>query len=90
MRSEFRTAQRGLRYPPEILAQFGAPPEAILRAASEREADLIVLGVRPANGHLGATTHFGRAVAHRIIVGAACPVLTVVVEDRTLRAVGTF
>jgi nucleotide-binding universal stress UspA family protein len=67
----------GLRYPPEILAQFGAPAEAVLQAASEREADLIVLGVRPAHGHLGAATHFGRAVAHKIIVGAACPVLTV-------------
>jgi len=67
----------GLRYSPEILAQFGAPAESILQAASEREADLIVLGVRPAIGHLGAATHFGRAVAHKVIVGAACPVLTV-------------
>jgi len=67
----------GLRYPPEILAQFGLPAESILQAASEREADLIVLGVRPANGHLGAATHFGRAVAHKVIVGATCPVLTV-------------
>jgi len=67
----------GLRYPPEILAQFGVPAESILQAASEREADLIVLGVRPANGHLGAATHLSRAVAHKVIVGATCPVLTV-------------
>lgn len=67
----------GLRYPPEILAQFGVPAESILQAASERDADLIVLGVRPANGHLAVATHFGRAVAHKIIVGAHCPVLTV-------------
>jgi len=67
----------GLRYPPEILAQFGLPAESILQAASEREADLIVLGVRPAIGHLGAATHLSRAVAHKVIVGATCPVLTV-------------
>lgn len=67
----------GLKYPPEILAQFGESAEAILQAASDREADLIVLGVRPASGHLGAATHFGRTVAHKVIVGAACPVLTV-------------
>ncbi|HEV2696388.1 MAG TPA: universal stress protein [Terriglobales bacterium] len=67
----------GLRYPPEILAQFGLPAESILQAASEREADLIVLGVRPANGHMGAATHLGRAVSHKVIVGATCPVLTV-------------
>jgi len=67
----------GLRYPPEILAQFGSPAESILQAAAEREANLIVLGVRPANGHMGAATHLGRAVAHKVIVGATCPVLTV-------------
>jgi nucleotide-binding universal stress UspA family protein len=62
---------------PEFLAQFGVPAESILQTASEREADLIILGVRPDYGHLNAATHFGRAVAHRVIVGAHCPVLTV-------------
>lgn len=67
----------GLRYPPEILAEFGSPAECILQSAEDRDVDLIVLGVRPATGHIGAATHLGRAVAHKIIVGAHCPVLTV-------------
>ena len=67
----------GLRYPPDILAEYGSPAECILETAADRETDLIVLGVRPANGRLSAATHFGRAVAHKVIVGAHCPVLTV-------------
>ena len=67
----------GLRHPPEILAEFGSPSDRILQTAADREVDMIVLGVRPAGRHLGAATRFGRAVAHRVIVGAHCPVLTV-------------
>ena len=66
-----------LRYPPEILAEFGSPAELILRTAEEREADVIVLGVQSAEGHLGAATHLGGGVAHKVIVRANCPVLTV-------------
>ena len=62
---------------PEFLAQFGVPAESILQTAAERESGLIVLGARPASGHLKAATHLGAGVAHRIIVGANCPVLTV-------------
>jgi nucleotide-binding universal stress UspA family protein len=67
----------GLRYSPEILAEFGSPAESILQTAADRDIDLIVLGVRPAAGRIGVVTHLGRAVAHKIIVGAHCPVLTV-------------
>jgi nucleotide-binding universal stress UspA family protein len=67
----------GLQHAPEALAQFGVPAESILQTAAERETDLIILGARPANGHLKAATHLGAGVAHRIIVGANCPVLTV-------------
>lgn len=67
----------GLEHPPELLAQFGPAAESILQTAVEREADLIILGTRPGRRHLGASTHFVRTVAHRIIVGANCPVLTV-------------
>jgi nucleotide-binding universal stress UspA family protein len=66
-----------LQYKPEFLAQFGVAAESILQTAAERETDLIVLGARSANGHLNAATHLRAAVAHRIIVGANCPVLTV-------------
>ncbi len=67
----------GLRYPRELLAEFGTPGELILQAASERDSDLIVLGVQSAAGHIGAATHLGGSTAHRVVVGANCPVLTV-------------
>lgn len=66
-----------LEHEPEFLAQFGVAAESILQTAAERQTGLIVLGARPANGHLKAATHLGAAVAHRIIIGANCPVLTV-------------
>jgi nucleotide-binding universal stress UspA family protein len=70
-------AEVSLKYSPEVLVEFGAPSESILQTAEAREADLIVLGVQSAEGHLGTATHLGGGVAHKIIVGARCPVLTV-------------
>jgi nucleotide-binding universal stress UspA family protein len=67
----------GLRYEPEFVAQFGTPSELILQTAGEYEADLIVLGVRPAAGHVGTATHFAGSTAHKVVVGATCPVLTI-------------
>jgi nucleotide-binding universal stress UspA family protein len=61
----------------ETLAQFGTAAESILQTAVEREADLVILGARPTNGHLASTSHLARNVAYRVIVGASCPVLTV-------------
>jgi nucleotide-binding universal stress UspA family protein len=69
--------QEGLRYQPEFEAKYGAPAEVILHTAGEAEADLIVLGVRPATDRLAAATHFGGSVAHKVVVRAACPVLTI-------------
>ena len=74
---EMLPADLDLEQEPEFLAQFGVAAESILQTAAERETSLIVLGARSANGHLKAATHLGAAVAHRIIVGANCPVLTV-------------
>ena len=65
------------KYPPEALVEFGETSEVILQTASEHEADLIVLGVQSAEGHMGAATHLGGGVAHKVIAGAHCPVLTV-------------
>lgn len=62
---------------PEAIVKFGSPAECILQAASEYNADLIVLGLRPATGHLVAVTHLPFATAHKVIVQAKCPVLTV-------------
>lgn len=62
---------------PETILEYGNPAERILAAARERGADLIVIGVRGARGHLGAATHLERATAHKVVAGADCPVLTV-------------
>jgi nucleotide-binding universal stress UspA family protein len=62
---------------PETIVQFGKPFDRILDVAADRKADLIVLGVRGAKGHLGAATHIERATAHNVVVQALCPVLTV-------------
>ena len=67
----------GFRYVPELLARYGSPGEVILQTAEESGADLIVIGVRPPAGHLMSTTHLGGSTAHRVVVGANCPVLTV-------------
>ena len=61
----------------ETTVRFGNPAERIIETAVELEADLIVLGVRSAAGHLGAATHLGRTTAHKVVAHAPCPVLTV-------------
>ena len=62
---------------PEASVQYGTPGDMILDLANERGADLIVMGVRDAKGHLGAATHAQRATAHQVVSHAHCPVLTV-------------
>ena len=53
------------------------PADCILQEALDSKADLIVLGVRAAAGHLGAATHLPWATAHKVIAQAHCPVLTI-------------
>ncbi len=62
---------------PECKVKFGVPADGILETAAQKHADLIVLGVRSAAGHVGAATHAVAATAHSIVSSAACPVLTV-------------
>jgi nucleotide-binding universal stress UspA family protein len=62
---------------PEATVRFGNPAERILEAATKLEADLIVLGIRDAAGHLGAATHLERTTAHKVVAHAPCPVLTI-------------
>jgi nucleotide-binding universal stress UspA family protein len=62
---------------PSTVIEYGDAADRILEVAAEREADLIVLGVRGASGHLGAATHLERATAHKVVAHARCPVLTV-------------
>ncbi len=61
---------------PRPSVQFGPPAECILQEALTSRADLIVLGVRAAAGHLGAATHLPWTTAHKVIANAHCPVLT--------------
>ena len=65
-----------LQYVPETVLEFGDSAKCILKAASEREADLIVLGARSAKDVIG-TTHLPWSTAHQVIAHATCPVLTV-------------
>jgi nucleotide-binding universal stress UspA family protein len=65
-----------LEFPPEVAVEFGEPAERIVAAAKERGADLIVLGIRK-SAHVGAATHLERAIAHKVVARAPCPVLTV-------------
>jgi nucleotide-binding universal stress UspA family protein len=64
-----------LPYLPETLLEFGSAPECILKIASEREADMIVLGARAA-AEVG-TTHLPWSTAYGVIAQAHCPVLTI-------------
>jgi nucleotide-binding universal stress UspA family protein len=68
-----RTA--GLQFLPETVLEFGDPAQAILKIAHDREADMIVLGARPA-AEVGST-HLPWTSAHDVIAGAHCPVLTI-------------
>ena len=74
---------------PEPVVESGSPAECILQKAAESEADLIVLGVRPAARHLAAATHLPWATAHKVIAHAQCPVLTIpfttVLQRETVR-----
>src|ERR1051326_7008170 len=63
-----------LQYLPEIIVDFGAAPERILKVACERETDMIVLGAR-SSADVG-TTHLPWSSAHHVIANAQCPVLT--------------
>ncbi len=69
--------QASLWCSPKPSVRFGAPAECILQEALDSKADLIVLGVRAAAGHLGAATHLPWATAHKVIAQSHCPVLTI-------------
>jgi nucleotide-binding universal stress UspA family protein len=62
---------------PSFRVEKGPAAEKIMEVAIALGADLIVLGVRGAAGHMGATTHLLRRTAHRVVTQAECPVLTV-------------
>jgi nucleotide-binding universal stress UspA family protein len=61
----------------EAAVKYGEPAKQIVQTAKERCADLIVLGVRDHTDNREQATHSERATAHRVLVHAQCPVLTV-------------
>ena len=62
-----------LAYAPDLVMEFGPAAQRILKVAEEREADLIVMGARPADG----ATHLPWSTVHKVVAHACCPVLTV-------------
>jgi len=62
---------------PKFMVEQGPAADKIMEVAIARGADLIVLGVRSAEGGMGVTTHLLRPTAHRVVTQAQCPVLTV-------------
>ncbi len=61
---------------PECIVRFEFPADGILRLAKEREADLIVMGVRK-RAAPAAAAHLPWATATDVVSRAPCPVLTV-------------
>jgi len=61
---------------PEYVVRFEFPVEGVLRFAEERDADLIVMGVRQTAGTT-LTSHLPWTIASEIVSEAPCPVLTV-------------
>jgi nucleotide-binding universal stress UspA family protein len=67
----------GLPHPPDFAVEFGKPAEAILAAAGQRGACVIVLGIHGPGAHPHAATHLDGSLAHKVLAHAPCPVLTV-------------
>jgi nucleotide-binding universal stress UspA family protein len=59
---------------PRYVVEFGEVAPRILSASSYYRSDLIGLGVREGNELI---THLRTTAAYRVVIGAACPVLTV-------------
>ncbi|MBZ5598104.1 MAG: universal stress protein [Acidobacteriia bacterium] len=61
---------------PEYVVRFEFPADGILKVAQERQADLIVMGVRAAASPR-TSAHLPWATAYEVVCHAHCPVLTV-------------
>lgn len=59
---------------PEYVLRIGAPAHGIVRFASDREVDVIIMGT---HGHAGLRHLVVGSVAEHVIREADCPVLTV-------------
>jgi nucleotide-binding universal stress UspA family protein len=61
----------------DFVVRFDLPAEGILGLAEERNADLIVMGVRRPSAEHGIAVHRPWPVASQVVAEAKCPVLTV-------------
>jgi nucleotide-binding universal stress UspA family protein len=62
---------------PEFMIEEGTAANKILEIATQKKADLIILGVHPPHGPLHTDTHLPTTTAHKVVSQAPCPVLTV-------------
>lgn len=62
---------------PEVMLKFGEPVKQILDTATEKGADLIVMGTHRMDAYLPAATHQERGVSYNVVARSKCPVLTV-------------
>jgi nucleotide-binding universal stress UspA family protein len=63
---------------PECLVERGRASEKTVDLAAQLQVDLIVMGARPLDGRFrGPTTHLPLTTAHKVVLQAPCPVLTV-------------
>jgi nucleotide-binding universal stress UspA family protein len=62
---------------PRCIVENGTPAISILEVAARNRADVIVIGVRSAQEHPIAVTHFSESTAYEVVTRANCPVLTV-------------
>jgi nucleotide-binding universal stress UspA family protein len=58
----------------ELMVEFGAPADVILNAAVDREADLVLMGIRRSGNFAG---HLPPATAYKVVCQSRCPVMTV-------------
>lgn len=66
----------GLACSLDLKVEFTSVPEGILEVASERQMDLIVMGVKRSS-MARAVAHLPWAIGHEVVCRAKCPVLTV-------------
>lgn len=65
---------RTFPHDPELRVEFGDPAETILRVAEEKNADVIVIGVRPVEDEKETLPP---PKAYKLVCSSKCPVLTV-------------
>jgi nucleotide-binding universal stress UspA family protein len=69
--------ESGLWFESSYIVEFGSAEEQIVKFAFAHAADVIVLGVRGAQGPSATVKHLAHSKAQHIVAHATCPVLTV-------------